>query len=223
MYQTEHTFHVNDDLALGYLLYLPQNYRPQEGKHWPLLIFLHGSGERGSDLSLVKKYPLPGLIDNRPDFPFVVASPQCPPDLRWTDLADAVIALLDHLLARQRLDPRRVSLTGLSMGGQGVWHIGALHPNRFAALVPVAGRTPPDPHFQDRLYWLKTVPTWVFHGGKDDVVPPSHSIELAGLLQSHGGDVRLTLFPDAGHPASKETYTNAELFAWLQGCVKQDT
>ena len=120
---------------MRYLLYLPDDYQNDMAKLWPFILFLHGSGERGTDVEVVRTVGLPKRIDSRPDFPCIVLSPQCPLDVRWPAQSDDVIVLLDTVLAELRVDHSRIYLNGLSMGGQGSWHLGALYPERFAAVL----------------------------------------------------------------------------------------
>lgn len=118
-----------------YLLVFPAEYA-RDTRHWPLILFLHGSSGRGLNLDLVKQYGPPLIAEQHPSFPFVVLAPQCPEEEYWTDNADLLAALLDDVLARYRLDRDRVYLTGTSMGGNGVWHLAARHPQYFAAIAP---------------------------------------------------------------------------------------
>ena len=132
------------------------------------MIFLHGSGERGSDLDQVKIHGPPKIADRDPAFPFVVVSPQLPAEQEW-DLAK-LGALLDHNIRTLRIDPARIYLTGLSRGGHATWRWAAAEPWRFAAIAPVAGRGDPAGGCA-----LKAMPVWAFHGDRDDVVTPDGS------------------------------------------------
>ena len=145
-------------VELNYLRYLPPNYDKQDS--WPLLLFLHGAGERGEDLDLVKVHGPPKLISQGTDFPFIVISPQSPKDRWWRP--NELTALLDDVAKNYKVDEDRICVTGLSMGGFGTWALAAYTPRRFAALAPICGGGEP--------YWarrFKHVPTWVFHGGQD--------------------------------------------------------
>jgi len=200
-------------VRLHYLLFLPQDYQEEIGKRWPLILFLHGLGERGDnleDLELLKAHGPPRLVEEQPDFPFIVLSPQCPSDSYWGYQLDNLNALLDEVVATCAVDPDRLYLTGLSMGGDGAWALAIRYPERFAALVPIAARGN-----EDEACKLKDLPIWVFHGAKDTVVPPSESEEMVKALEECGGDVRFTLYPDAEHDSWTETYNNPELYTWL--------
>ena len=106
-------------------------------QRWPLIFFLHGSGERGDDVEQVKAHGLPKLLEQQPEFPAIVVSPQCPRDTAWIAETEALDLLFDEITARYAIDPGRIYLTGLSMGGYGAWHYAVLHPQRFAAVVPI--------------------------------------------------------------------------------------
>jgi predicted peptidase len=149
-------------------------------------------------------------VEEQADFPFITVSPQCPYDFCWLMEAHTLNALLDEVAARYAVDADRIYLTGLSMGGYGAWHLGSQYPERFAAVVPIAGGGVP----QD-VCTLKDVPVWAFHGELDDVVPVSESEEMVDALKACGGDVRFTLYPGVYHDSWTQTYSNPELYEWL--------
>lgn len=190
-----------------YLVFLPEDYDGSR-KRWPLILFLHGAGERGKKLDLVKKHGPPKIVEQQPDFPFIVISPQCAAKEWWSN--DVLTALLDEVLADYRVDPRRVYLTGLSMGGYGAWSLAMACPERFAAVAPICGGG-------NRLlaHKLKGLPVWAFHGAKDDVVPVRESEKMVDAVREAGGDARLTVYPDAGHDSWTATYTNPKLYEWF--------
>jgi len=199
---------VVKDVRVRYLLHLPAAYA-RKRKRWPMILFLHGAGERGTRLSRVAKHGPPRLIREGRDLPFVVVSPQCPEDQWWQN--DTLIALLDHILATCRVDERRVYLTGLSMGGRGTWMLATQQPERFAAIAPICGWG--EPFAAARL---RDMPTWVFHGAKDSVVPAGKSQEMFDALRRVGNRrVRLTMYKDADHDSWTATYANAELYRWF--------
>lgn len=196
-------------VKLNYLLYLPEGY-DKGGKDWPLLLFLHGAGESGDELSKVKTHGPPKLIESGKDLPCIVVSPQNP-GRRFGWNTDALNALLDDVTAKYKVDKDRVYLTGLSMGGYGTWALAAAHPERFAALVPICGGGNPDDAAK-----LKNLPIWVFHGAKDRVVPPKNSEGMVRALKNAGAkNVKFTLYPDADHDSWTETYNNPEVWDWL--------
>lgn len=205
---------IHKDVSLNYLLYTPKDY-PSTEKEFPLVLFLHGIGERGSDLELVKLFGIPKEIEEGVDFPFFVVSPQCPENTIWANELDALHALLETTIKKFRIDTSRIYLTGLSMGGNGAWHIAAKFPPMFAAVVPICGWTNPLIGFPERIKVLKDVPVWVFHGAEDEVVPLERSQELVDVLKANQGKVKFTIYPDTPHDSWTQTYKNPELYEWL--------
>jgi predicted peptidase len=193
-------------VKLKYLLFLPEGYAESD-KKWPLILFLHGAGESGDNLSKVKLHGPPKIVETKPDFPFIVVSPQSP-GRGWN--VDALKALLDELLEDYRVDRDRVYLTGLSMGGFGTWSLAAAHPDYFAAIAPICGGGSPSEAAK-----LKSLPIWVFHGAKDNAVPLDRSQQMVDALKEAGADVKFTVYPDAGHDSWTETYDNPKLYEWL--------
>lgn len=195
---------------LEYLLYLPADYESESStKKWPLLIFLHGAGERGSDIAVVKKHGPPKRVAEGTDFPFIVVSPQCPPGGFWN--TDHLLELVKQVMKEQSVDPDRVYLTGLSMGGYGSWGLAAKAPEMFAAVAPVCGggdpKTAPN---------LKDLPIWVFHGDADRVVPVTASQEMVDAVKAAGGEnIKFTIYEGVGHDSWTETYANEELYTWF--------
>jgi predicted peptidase len=220
MAQTAYQLTLKNGICINYLLYLPDDYASDTERLWPFILFLHGSGERGTDVEVVRTVGLPKRIDTWPDFPCVVLSPQCPLDERWPEQADRVMELLDTVLGELRVDHTRIYLNGLSMGGQGAWHLGALYPERFAAVMPICGRIPEVEGFSERVCALKDVPVWVFHGAKDDRVPVEDSVTMAKLLEECGGIVQLTIFPDGDHFCWGQVYEDQAVWDWLLGQKK---
>ncbi len=193
-------------VTMDYLLYLPADYAQKDA--WPLLLFLHGAGERGNDLNRVKIHGPPKLIEAGKQFPFIVVSPQCPAGQWWQP--HALAALLDEIAEKYKVDADRIYVTGLSMGGFGTWALAGFAPDRFAALVPICGGG--DPMTARRL---AHVPVWVFHGAKDTVVPLSASEQMVEALKKVNGNVKFTVYPEAGHDSWSEAYNDPELYRWL--------
>lgn len=192
----------------AYQLNLPKGYSADTASRWPLMIFLHGSGERGDDIARVKVHGPPRVADRDPSLPFVIVSPLLPADQDW-DIAK-LDALLDHALASLRVDPARVYLTGLSRGGHATWRWAAAEPWRFAAIAPVAGRGDPEVACA-----LAKVPVWAFHGDRDDVVPPEGSFAMVRAIRACGGSPRLSIYPDLSHNAWDPSYDDPALYLWL--------
>ena len=210
--QSEQMFEkeITKTVSLRYLLYLPKGYGEKKEQKWPLILFLHGAGERGDDLEVVKKHGPPKLIEQGKEFPFIIVSPQCPIQTWWTEVLDPLVALLDDVQSRYAVDPDRVYVTGLSMGGFGTWALACRHPERFAAIAPICGGG--DWFLAERL---KNVPVWVFHGAKDPVVPLRESTDMVEALKRVGGNVQLTVYPEAQHDSWTETYNNPKLYEWF--------
>jgi len=200
---------ITKTLSCKYLLFLPEGYGQQE-KRWPLMLFLHGAGERGDDLNKVKVHGPPKIVEEQKDIPFIVVSPQCPEDDWWTKKTEVLINLLDDIITRYDVDPDRVYLTGLSMGGYGSWALASEYPDRFAAVVPICGGG-------NRIMsiFLKDMPIWAFHGAKDSVVPVEESKDLVEAINARGGNAKLTIYPEANHDSWTETYNNPEVYDWL--------
>jgi predicted peptidase len=210
--QTSEKLDVQVQVQMGYLLALPKDYDSQES--WPLVLFLHGSGERGDDLELVKKHGPPKLFSQGRDFPFIALSPQCPQERWWEPIE--LTALLDQIVKTHKVDEDRIYVTGLSMGGFGTWRLAAYSPDRFAAIAPICGG--------GEVYWTRQfahVPTWVFHGAKDTSVPLERSEEMVEALKERGGEPRFTVYPDAAHDSWTETYDNPEFYEWLLAQKRQ--
>jgi len=202
---------------LNYLLALPKGYednkkRAPSDDGWPLVIFLHGAGERGDDLDQVKKHGIAKRLEEGLQIDAIVASPQCPADSWWTIELGALNGLLDHLLAGYRIDASRIYLTGLSMGGFGTWTWGLARQDTFAALAPICGGLAMPTPFVTQL---ATIPIWAFHGAKDPVVPLRSQSELVEALQAADGNIRFTVYPEAEHDSWTVTYEDPRFYEWL--------
>lgn len=196
-------------VELAYLLYLPKGCRAGAKRRFPLLLFLHGAGERGNDLEKVKVHGPPRVIEREGrKFPFIVVAPQCPKGDAWRP--ESLLALLDSVGATYPVDPARIYVTGLSMGGAGTWALAASCPERFAAIAPICGPFVWLPY--DRL---RTLPVWCFHGAMDSVVSVDDSLRMVRRLRAAGADVRFTIYPDADHDSWTATYANPELYKWF--------
>lgn len=197
---------VKDANTYNYLLFTPANYEKQD--KWPLIVFLHGAGERGDDLNRVKVHGPPKIVEQKPDFEFVVVSPQVPKDQRWD--AEKVMRIVDSLTKSLKIDSDRIYVTGLSMGGAGTWAMAAKYPERLAAIVPICGRG--DIAAVDKF---KSLPCWVFIGAKDrpELVQANH--EIVDALKKAGGEPKYTVYPEAGHDSWTESYNNPKLYSWL--------
>lgn len=206
--QTKQHVKIVRKTTLKYLLWLPASYKTDKKKQFPLLIFLHGSGERGDSLELVKRNGPPSFIDSRSDFPFVTISPQCAAGTRWN--IDDLQEMLQLILKHYHIDTNRIYLTGLSMGGFGTWSWATKYPKQFAAIAPVCGGG--DIQFAREL---KHLPIWAFHGEADPVVPVNRTIEMVDAVNASGGSARMTIYPGVGHDSWINAYNDPQLYTWL--------
>lgn len=214
--------------TLNYRLMIPKDYSPSETEKYPLVLFLHGAGERGSDNAkqLVHGTKEFATDTNREKFPCFVIAPQCPDGKKWTEVdwsADShkqpeeesiSLKLTREVMASLekefRIDTKRLYVTGLSMGGYGTWDLISRTPELFAAAIPICGGA--DETQADRLTKL---PIWVFHGDKDSVVKPQRSRRMIEAIKKAGGDPKYTEYPGVDHDSWSRTYANPEVIAWL--------
>ncbi|MFB5662526.1 dienelactone hydrolase family protein [Alteribacillus sp. HJP-4] len=221
--------------TLPYLFYCPKSYSIDENKEWPLLLFLHGAGERGDSLDGVKAHGPSKFLDGVEDFPCLVAAPQCPEDSYWPLWLTELEMLLDRLINTLKVDRRRIYLTGLSMGAIGGWQLAVKNLLLFAAFAPVCGamslpasrkREFPDlvseKQCKDKIVRLKNLPIWAFHGDEDDVVPLEETDDMINQLQENGGRASLTIYKGVGHDSWTETYKNPALYEWLFAQKRED-
>ncbi|WP_026690546.1 prolyl oligopeptidase family serine peptidase [Alteribacter aurantiacus] len=214
--------------TIHYLLHLPENIKGVNNEKWPMILFLHGAGERGDDLNTIKVHGIPKIIEANREFPFIVVSPQCPLGDYWTSNVSILDSLMDSLVKELPVDKNRLYLTGMSMGGIGGWHLLMRNPDRFSAFVPVCGGfSIPDmrrkrvlePDSAEELFRklpkVLRIPIWAFHGENDDIVPPVETRRIIETLQHEGGNAKLTVYKGVGHDAWTETYKKEELYKWL--------
>lgn len=197
--------------SIPYVVYVPRDYTPD--KKWPVVLFLHGSGERGTDGLKQSQVGLGSAVRMYPErFPALVVMPQCAPGERWSgDMANLALKAVDQTMAEYSIDPSRQYLTGLSMGGYGSWLIAAQHPTRFAAVVPVCGGG----NAEDGAK-LKELPIWVFHGDADNAVPVARSRQMVEAIKSAGGTrIQYTEYPGVGHNSWDQAYSDKAMAEWL--------
>ncbi|MCD0473895.1 prolyl oligopeptidase family serine peptidase [Flavobacterium sp. EDS] len=191
---------------LGYALHIPADIKEKK----PLLIFLHGSGEKGSDIEKVKIHgPFKYLKDHKLDA--YVLAPQCPENEEWD--AEVLYRLILKIQKENNIDSDRIYVTGLSLGGWGTWNLAFAHPDMFAAIVPISG-------FVDLIQLEQTckiakIPTRIFHGLMDDVVNIDYAITIYKELKKCNSNVELTIFDDAGHDSWSRVYDNQEIYDWM--------
>lgn len=215
IFEKEAKTYTAERSTLPHAVYLPEGYEEDTAKQWPLVIFLHGAGEHGNDLQAVYRHgPLREVREGR-EFPFIVIAPQIDGQTYWACYAETLNAMLDGWLKDYRIDPSRVYLTGLSMGGTGTWMWGMMNPERFAAIMPICGTG---------ICWcagnLKDVPVWVFHGDADTIVPIAESYSMVERLKACGGDVTLTIYEGYDHDSWTDTYRREDVYEWLLSHTK---
>lgn len=212
-----------------YQVYVPANYASRTD--WPVILALHGAGERGSDGLLQTTVGLAPAVRREPDrFPAIIVFPQVPTDSAWAGApADAAMAALRQAMSDYRVDADRVYLTGLSMGGRGTWYLAYRHPTLFAAVAPICAWISPSPRFSPLpvvptdsgphdaalARQLKDVPIWIFHGEMDRVVPVAGSRDPAAALKAIGAKARYTEYLGIDHNSWDATYASKEFTDWL--------
>lgn len=230
---------LNRTLTLGstsyrYQIYVPVNWdTPQK---WPVILFLHGAGERGEDGLLQTEVGIGAAIRRNPErFPCIVVLPQCRKSQWWTaaEMEAQALKALELSIKEFKGDSDRIYITGLSMGGYGTWSIASKNPARFAALAPICGGVRPPPNvpnpagtpkpdpsvdlYAEVARKVVKTPVWIFHGGADNVVPVSESRKMAAALKSAGGNVRYTEYEGVGHNSWDKAYRDPAFVSWLLG------
>jgi predicted peptidase len=215
-----------------YRVFVPKDWTKK--KKWPVILFLHGAGERGDDNTAQTSVGIgPAILRQQDTFPFVVVLPQCPKNSWWTqpDMQAMALKALEQTANEFRCDSKRIFLTGLSMGGYGSWLIAANNPRKFAALAIICGGVIPPPGVNvpgpekigvasDDPYGaivskIRHTPVWVFHGGADTVVPVSESRKMVDALRAQRGNVRYTEYDRVGHNSWDKAFAEPDLFPWL--------
>jgi predicted peptidase len=217
-----------------YQVYVPRDWN--KGRKWPVILFLHGAGERGDDGLVQTEVGIGAAIRRQVDrFPAIVVMPQCRKGQWWTQdaMQEQALKAFEQSVKEFNGDPARFYLTGLSMGGYGTWSIASKHTGKFAALVPICGgiRPPPrvnipdsdkasDPNvdpYAEAARKIGKTPVWIFHGGADPVVPPDESRKMNEALKAAGGDVKYTEYENVGHNSWDKAYAEPELMKWMLG------
>ncbi len=220
------TFTAADGTEVLYRLAAPE--KTEEGKAYPLVLFLHGAGERGADNKAQLKHGAMAILKGAAtlDEPVYLIAPQCPKEQWWSaprkdrlrlldaggknSLLDAVLALVEETAKTHPIDRKRIYLTGLSMGGFGSFDMLIRSPETWAAAIPICGAGDPG-----KVKNFKHVPIRIFHGGADNVVPPAGSKLMGDALENAGADVKLTLYPGVGHNSWTKTYSDPTVIQWL--------
>lgn len=195
--------------TIDYVMCFPDDYSPD--KKYPLLIYLHGAGSRGGDISIVSDAvtgPI-GEINRGHKLPFIIAAPQCNVKM-WFEISETVLGFIDMVAARQDVDRTRVYLSGTSMGGYACWYFAMFRADLFAAILPVCGGGLPA-----FASYLKGLPVWAHHGALDNVVDVNESLAMVRQLRRLGSEVRLTIYPDREHDSWVPAFADPEVYTWL--------
>jgi predicted peptidase len=201
-------------LARRYRIYLPESFDSDSGP-WPLLLYLHGAGERAWDPAAANRYGLPRDLGVDLHLPAIVVAPLCPPDQAWN--AEGLVEFLDEIESCYDVDRGRVYAMGHSMGGFGTWELARFAPERLAGIVILGGGGRVEDGDD-----LAGVAVWAIHGKDDTIVPPKEGLELIAALQAKGMHATHTLVPDEGHGTQEYPLTHAEVFEWLFSQHKPD-
>lgn len=206
---TKHQWHSDTHYNFKYVQYLPADF--DESRRYPLVFFLHGAGERGDDLDAASRHGYMKYVrEEGKEYPFIFIAPQCPDDKYWGCYTESLLAFLDELCATLPIDRERVCLTGLSMGGTGTFMLAMADPDRFACIAPVCGSGIP---------WnagaLRNIPTRMYHGDCDDIVPISSSVEMLTRIHKQNGQAQLKICYGVGHNAWDVAYTDNTLIDWM--------
>lgn len=201
-----------DKSSLSYRLMSPADYKKDGKESYPLVVFLHGAGERGDDNKAQLKHGVGDFAteEHRKKYPCFLIAPQCPTKGSWVANAELVLALIDAACKEFRIDENRIYLTGLSMGGYGTWEIISRKPERFAAAIPICGGG--DPKRADKLTKL---PIWCFHGDKDTAVKVERSRDMIKAIEKAGGKPKYTEYEGVGHDSWTKTYRDEKVHEWL--------
>jgi acetyl esterase/lipase len=216
------------DVTYRFEVYLPEQFRRDDRKSWPVILFLHGRGERGAEGMWQTQIGLPQAVRDHPErWPFVIVMPQCPLPLYWTDaqMLSMAMSALDQETAEFHLDPARTYLSGLSMGGYGAWELARLYPRRWAAIAIASGGVfwSYEPERWQQLSTLPAkyanalgrTPVWLFHGSDDNIVSARQSELMFGAFKASGGHIRLWIYQGLKHDCWTRAYDEPELPRWL--------
>lgn len=201
-----------ESAELNYILTCPDDVR--DGEKLPLIVFLHGAGERGDDINAVKVYCVPKLFTNNPSYHGLRAytlSPQCPHNTTWIDYKKELMALIDFVIENNQIDEKRVSLCGISMGGFGTWEMAMTYSSRFYKIAPLCGGG------MNWRAWSLKMPIRVYHGRRDDVVPICQSEAMVNSVIQQGGSVEFTVYDDLSHNCWDRAFEETDLIEWLVG------
>jgi len=203
---------MNRSHQLKYLIYLPKDYLT---KKYPLVLFLHGAGERGTNLKDIEIHGLPKLVKNGKKFPFIIIAPQCPLNLWWSDPlpVELLSKLVNDIVMKYGIHKNNVFCTGLSMGGYGTLALSIKNPKLFSAIIPICGGVDIKNFFD--ILNLKDLPIWLFHGDKDEVIPLENSQSIYKVLKLVNKNIKLTVYKGVDHNSWDRAYDDNELYKWM--------
>ncbi len=201
----------NEKGTLKYILTTPSDFDASESL--PMIVFLHGAGERGDDLELLKVHGIPKLFTKNEDhggLRVITVSPQCAQERTWYDFKWDVISLIDEVADKYNVDKSKIALCGISMGGFGTWEIALQIPEKFSKIAPICGGG-----MSWRAWYLRNTPIRVYHGGRDDIVPLCMSETMVNAIRLQGGNVEFTVYDDLGHDCWTRAFEQTDLVPWL--------
>ena len=203
---------MNRSHQLKYLIYFPKDYLT---KKYPLVLFLHGAGERGTNLKDIEIHGLPKLVRNGKKFPFIIIAPQCPLNLWWSDPlpVDLLSELVNDIVMKYGIHKNNVFCTGLSMGGYGTLALSIKNPKLFSAIIPICGGVDIKNFFD--ILNLKDLPIWLFHGDKDEVIPLENSQSIYKVLKPVNKNIKLTVYKGVDHNSWDRAYNDNEIYKWM--------
>lgn len=206
----------NEKATLKYILTAPTDFDGSESL--PMIVFLHGAGERGNDLEKIKAHGIPKLFSKNENYEGIRAitiSPQCPEERTWYDFKWDVISLIDEVADKYNVDKSKISLCGISMGGFGTWEIALQIPEKLFKIAPICGGG-----MSWRAWYLRNTPIRVYHGGLDNIVPLCMSEVMVNAIREQGGNVEFTIYEDLYHDCWTRAFEQTDLIAWLAGLEK---
>jgi predicted peptidase len=208
MIKSSHSIQTQSGMNLEYVVYMPDGFSGE----LPLVLFLHGAGERGKNIDLVDIHGFPKQAKEGTDFPFILVAPQCPLDRYWSEpeLVDGLIDIQSSCFIKFNVDTERFYVTGLSMGGYGTYALASKIPHKIAAALPICGAAD-----LKTIHLMKNISTWIFHGDQDQVVPVKNSLDAFEILEPINPNVHLTIYKGIGHDSWTETYQNPDVLDWM--------
>ena len=204
------TLNVNQINTLNYIVNLPNNYEEKVNELFPVILFLHGIGERGNDINIVKRYGIHRYSDVI-DIPFIIVSPQCHSNNFWETHINDIELLLQDIKMNYRVDIERICLVGISLGAYGAWNFATQRRELFSSIVSIAGGA----MLPKYAKLISHIPSYIVHGELDKEVSVNESIEISEALVKAGGKVNLMIIPNMGHELCTKIFESKELYKWI--------